>query len=467
MNAPSATAGALGPRLGIVAVLILIVAGLVRAFGGPLSLYPITLGAAALLVGSGYHRINSRLRNSSMVLLCVGLVLLPFAREPVAAIQRGVFAAGMLIALTAGVLLIAHCAMQSSRINVIGAALRQRQGRSRSLAFTLVSQFFSGMLSLAGANLMFIMAAPHDSPKTETTASSVVSVARGFAAASCWSPVFGSMALLLVLYPTLHWVEVFPVGLMLGQLIVLVSFLTYRSREKAELAGNGRQGAPVAVSGRELAVTALPLVLSLLLFFGVIIVLSQWLHIIVTAALIMMAPFVSLAFHAATGEPGGRAANALRGLGNGMRLFPTLASETVLFLAAGCAGSIMADAFPMSWVLTLGLTLGSHPFWAHIFLLFSILAAAVAGIHPVLSAVFLASTITPAVLGLPPITHIAAILAGWGLSAAVAPFSVLSLTASRYSGVGLYQISLGRNSVFTALNAVLICALLSAYVMLL
>jgi hypothetical protein len=49
------------------------------------------------------------------------------------------------------------------------------------------------------------------------------------------------------------------------------------------------------------------------------------------------------------------------------------------------------------------------------------------------------------VLGLPPIVHMGAILAGWGLSTSVTPFSVLSLTASRYSGVGLDQISLGRN----------------------
>ena len=47
-----------------------------------------------------------------------------------------------------------------------------------------------------------------------------------------------------------------------------------------------------------------------------------------------------------------------------------------------------------------------------------------------------------------------------------APFSVLSLTASRYAGVGLYQISLGKNGAFVLFNSLLICALLSAYVLL-
>lgn len=452
-------------RIGMLAVLVLIAAGLVRAFGGPLSLYPVTLIAGAVLIAAGFQRINERLRNSSAVLFVAGMIALPFAEQPEAAIARGVFVAGMLISLTAGVLLIAHCAMQSDRIQVIGDALRRRRGRGRYLAFTLTSQFFSAMLGLAGGNLMFIMAAPHTSPRDDTTTDSIVAVARGFAAASCWSPVFGSMAILLALYPTLHWIEVFPVGLAIGQLTIIVGALLYRARR-----GTMAVPPPSTTSAADAAVlefsppSAWPLVFSLLLFFVAMIFVSHWLHIVVTAALVMLAPLVSLAFHAATAAPGDRARNAVRGLGNGIRLFPTLASETLLFIAAGCAGSIMADAFPPAWVVSLGCVLGAHAFFGHLFLLFAIMSAALVGIHPVLSGVFLASTMTPAVLGLPPITHMAAILAGWGISAAVAPFSVLSLTASRYSGVGLYQISLGRNWAFALCTAVVICALLAGYV---
>jgi hypothetical protein len=58
----------------------------------------------------------------------------------------------------------------------------------------------------------------------------------------------------------------------------------------------------------------------------------------------------------------------------------------------------------------------------------------------------------------------AAILAGWGLSASVTPFSVVSLTASRYAGVGLYEISLRKNSGYALCSAVLVCALLAIYI---
>lgn len=447
--------------IGIAAVVVLIAASLARAFGGPPSLYRVTAGAALLLIAAGYRRINPKLRNTSFVLFAAGALALPWARDPSSAIQRGVFVAGLLLSLTASVMLIARCAMQSRRIHAIGAGLREREGGSRYLAFTLVSQFFSGILGLAGAHLMFIMAAPATEAVNPTRTASVVAVTRGFAAASCWSPVFGNMAILLALYPSLHWIEVFPVGFALGQLTIAVGALTNRSGRRPR---DPEQARPT--STWTLVSAALPLLLSLLAFLAAIIVIGNTLHIVISAAIVLLAPFLSLAFHAATGKPGRRLADGARGLGRGMRQFPTLANEAILFISAGCAGSVMADAFPGAWAATIGQVLSAHPFWGLSFLLFGIMAAALAGIHPVLSAVFLATTLPPALLGLPPLTHMAAILAGWGLSASLTPFSVLSLTASRYAGVGLYQISLGKNGAFVLFNSLLICALLSAYVLL-
>jgi hypothetical protein len=416
-----------------------------------------------LLIVSGFDRINAKLRNTSFVLLAAGALALPFAKSPVVALQRGVFVAGLLVSLTSSVLLIARCAVQSPRIQLIGAALRERQGGGRFLAFTLASQFFSGILGLAGANLMFVMAAPPSEEKSETRTATVVSVGRGFAAASCWSPVFGNMAILLALYPTLQWAEVFPVGLAIGQLTVVVSALMYWGANRKQ-APPSRPATSGATAGSQLLTTAAPVVLVLLGFLGFIMLLSKALHIVISAAIVILGPLVSFMFNAGMGEPGQRLRNGVQGLTASMRLYPALASEAILFLSAGCAGSLMADAFPESWVVFIGNALSGHAFFGLAFLVFSIMVAALAGIHPVLSAVFLASTVTPAVLGLPPIVHMAAILAGWGLSTSVTPFSVLSLTASRYAGIGLYQISLGKNSAYAICNALVVCVLLAAYV---
>ncbi|NEX63958.1 hypothetical protein [Noviherbaspirillum galbum] len=447
----------------IAAVMTLIATTLARVFGGPGWLYLLTLAAMALLITSGFGNVNRKLRNTAAVLLLAGAAVFPFAKDPVAALQRGVFIAGMLVSLTSSVLLIARCAVQSRRIQMIGAALRERQGKARLTAFAAASQFFSGILGLAGANLMFVMAAPPDEESSGMRTASVVSIMRGFAAASCWSPVFGNMAILLALYPSLHWIEVFPAGLAVGQLTLIVGLLM-TPLPPQEGSANGADERPTTTSGKELFFLAVPVMGVLLGFLGVVLLVSRTLHVIISAAIIIMGPCVSMAFHALSGSPGSRLRAGMRGTADSMRLYPALASEAMLFLSAGVAGSLMADSFPASWTGAIAALLGGHPFWGLAFLVFAIMLAALAGIHPMLSAVFLASTLTPDVLGLPPIAHMAAILAGWGLSASVTPFSVVSLTASRYARVGLYDISLRKNSGYALCSALLLCAVLAAWI---
>ncbi|SNT02304.1 hypothetical protein SAMN06265795_11221 [Noviherbaspirillum humi] len=468
MNPPSPSAG-LQPdkldsrrtRLGIVAVLALIILSLIRAFGGPGWLALPTALAALLLIAAGFPRINGKLRATSLLLSAAGLAALPFARDPISALQRGVFIAGLLLSVTSSVMLIARSAVQSHRIGFIGSCLRERQGRARYLAFTLASQFFSGILGLAGANLMFVMAAPTNEGRSETRTATVVAVGRGFAAASCWSPIFGNMAILLALYPSLHWIEVFPTGLALGQMILIVGVLMQPNRQAGEMtAGEAQAPTPTGVILR----SALPLMVSLLGFLGLLIATSRLLNIIISAAIILLAPWVALLANSfmASAAPGqSRLRLGALQVWQGMQRFPNLASEALLFIAAGCAGSIMASAFPASWIAAIGGVLSGHALLGIAFLLLVILGTAVIGIHPVLSAVFLASSLTPEVLAVPPLVHMAAILAGWGLSASVTPFSVVSLTASRYAGESLYAISMGRNWRFAVVNVGVACLVLA------
>lgn len=460
--APSAAAPRRGRVMGMVAVLVLIAVTLARAFGAPSWLFMVAGAAALVLIVSGYGLINPRLRTTSFILFIIAALALPFARAPVAALERGIFIAALLISVTSSVMLIARCAMQSHRIGFIGAGLRERQGTRRYLSFTLASQFFSGILGLAGANLMYIMAAPSTEGKSESRTATVVAVGRGFAAASCWSPVFGNMAILLALYPTLSWLEVFPVGLALGQVTIVVGALM-------NLAALSRLPPAVPVPPGSLTPistllrSSLPLLISLLALLGLIMTASWLLHIVISAAIVLLAPLVSMLFYATTGRAGHRVADGVAGLGRAMENFGALASEALLFMAAGCAGSVLADAISMSWIAAIGAALSGHQFFGLAFLVAAIIATSLAGVHPVLSAVFLASSLPPPVLDLPPITHMAAILAGWGLSANMTPFSVVSLTASRYAGIGPAEVSFGRNWRFALTNAVVVCGVLAAF----
>lgn len=452
-----AASGSIARIAAIAAVIVIMSATSWRAFGGPSSLFAVLLAAAAALIAIEFRNIQPKLRKTALMLFATSIALLPFARSPLEAVQRGVFVSGLLISLMASVMLLAQCALRSHQVHAVGTNLRgQRPGR-RYLSFTMASQLFSAMLGMAGANIMLVMAAPPDEAKSVTRTATVVAVTRGFTAAGFWSPVFGNMAILLALYPTLHWIEVFPLGLVLAQLAIAVGILmNHFGRNRVQETAADYSSQP------GLARSALPVLGAMLSFLAVVLSVSGSLKISITASIVLLGPLVALLLNIAMAGRGRRLADGLRGMGEGVRQLPRLSSEAILFTAAGCAGSIMADAFPAAWVQQIGQALNGLPFFGISFLMIGIMGASLLGIHPVLSSVFMASTITPQVLALPQIVHFAAILTGWGLSASVTPFSVLSLTASRYAGTGLYQISIGRNWAFALVSSFLAGVFLTA-----
>lgn len=431
-----------------------------RAFGGPSSLFIGLIAAAGLLVILEYRHIPSNLRTTSLILLTTSVLLLPFARSPVAAVQRGIFISCLLLALMASVMLLARCALRSRQVHVIGSNLRAQKPGRRYGSFTFAGQLFSAMLGMAGANIVLVMAAPPGEKPGERKTSAIVAIMRGFSSASYWSPMFGNMAILLTLYPTLRWIEVFPVGVAVAQVTALIGILIHRF-EMQPAAADHAEAPP---SG--MLAAAVPLLGAMLAFLVMVLAASRQFGISTTAAIVLLGPWIAAALNIGMSHRGMRLKEGIRRLREDMLRFPGLASEAILFIAAGCAGSVMGDAFPAAWVASIGGALGSFPALGIGFLMFGIMAVALLGIHPVLTAVFLASTITPDVLHLPPLLHVSAILTGWGLSASLTPFSVLSLTASRYSGESLYRISIVRNWFFALVNSLAACAVLTAFALL-
>lgn len=431
---------------------------LARAFGGPSYLAAFLFIAASVLVVAGYHTVPVRLRRTALFLFVFTLVLLPFATEPIAALQRGIFISGLLLAMISSVLLIAQCALRSPRVQQVGATLRAQAPQHRYPAFSVASHIFSGMLGMAGAHIMLVMAAPAQEANSEDKTDRVIAVTRAFGLAGFWSPIFGNMVTMLALYPGLTWAEVFPVGFFLAITALIVgAALNARDTKR-----NPRPIPPdqIVRSVRDLLLDGLPMLIPLGAFMALLLFTSKTLGIVTSAAVVLLAPITALTLHWAMGESGKRWQNVKTNIGESANSYPRVASEALVFMAAGCAGSIMAAAFPDSWAQAVASIAGVHSFVALMFLILVMLAFSLAGVHAVLTSVFLASTFTPALLHIPDLPHMAAILTGWCLSAIVTPYSVLSLTASRYSGNTLYQISVGRNWQFALISAVFSCVAL-------
>lgn len=430
-----------------------------RSIGGPPALAFAIAAAAAVLIAAERRRIPPNLRHTALALGVVSAALLPFAREPVQALGRGLYVGGLLVALMAAVALLGRCAMRSPQVVEVGEFLRAQPGGRRYLGFTLASQLFSAMLSLAGANLLFLMASDKEGQR-EQAAPWVVAVTRGFSAATFWSPMFGNMAILLALYPTLQWTQVFPLGLAMAQATVAVGLITHlrAARRRGEVAGDAAPGAPV---GRALAV----LVGVMVAYLGAVLVASRVLGVIVTATIVLLSPLAAWVLNALMAGGPGRAAAGARLTLQDVRNLPSLAPEATLFMTAGCAGTILAAAFPERWAEVAGAAVSGFPLLAILALIAALLAMALLGVHPVLTSVFLASTFTPSLVNLPPVVHFCTILMAWGLSAGLTPFSVLALTAARFSGLSLYRVSLGENWRFTLACVALFSLGLTAFVL--
>jgi hypothetical protein len=116
--------------------------------------------------------------------------------------------------------------------------------------------------------------------------------------------------------------------------------------------------------------------------------------------------------------------------------FRAMASEVLMFLASGCAGTVIGSAIPTAWTSALGQLVAGSSTIACFTVSGAIVLMSATAIHPMLSAV---------------IVHLTAVLVGWGLAIIVTPFSVLSLMASRWSGIPVLVISLRANAWFVLL----------------
>ncbi len=442
------------------AIGVIAAASVAHALGGPDALAAVVLAAAVALIASQFTRIPLNIRITCALLFALAALLTPLVAAPLDALVRGSFIAGVLVALLAAVQLLARSALRTRPVQQIGDALLTQPATRRYLAFTVAGQAMAAMLSLAGSNVLFAIAAR--SPVQGAARLAMFSaITRGFSAAIFWSPIFGNMAILLALYPSLHWVDVFLPGFALAQLSVLVGLLLDRHRRKhapAEAAPQAPVPAASPLAARMLGRTAL---LAALLV-AALAALSMALSVSITVAIVVIGPLAAFALTALRLPAPGRLHAAWRQMAHDASHLPATASEALLFLTAGIAGTMIAAAVPATWIAALGHLVAGLPIAGFLLVMLMVVGLSTVGVHPVLAGIFVANAFTPQALGLPALPHFCAVLTGWGLAASATPFSILNLTASRHAGFDTTTLSVRANGLFTAITILLTAALLSA-----
>ena len=117
----------------------------------------------------------------------------------------------------------------------------QPQGR-RYMILALAGNFVGGTLNLAGVSLMSGLLTASDDPTTRRRLTQALM--RGFLAASCWSPFYVAVAVILVVIPGVEWIEVAPTGLLMALGLIGLSWTADRIRRGNPAAAAARAEAP-------------------------------------------------------------------------------------------------------------------------------------------------------------------------------------------------------------------------------
>lgn len=409
-------------------------------------------------------RAPAAVRRTSLVLVVITVSLLPLIDTPWQALQRGIRIGGLIASLLVTVNLLSRVALRIVRVREVVGGLYQLPQHRRYLGLTVASQFFGGLLGLAGIAMMMEMAAREADMTDAQKVSAFSAIARGYAAVSLWSPIYSNMSIALALYGGPDWVGVLPYVLAVSALLMGLGLLLDRV-ERPGILGRDSPGDPAGDRPQVQRVgpllrQALPVVAVMLCFLGFMVLASRQLALPISAVIIASAPVAAWLLSVLLASPGRqRLTEGSRMLGKDFLGFKVMVGEVMMFFASGCAGTVIASAIPPAWTGTVGQWVAGSPILGSLFVSASIVLLSATAIHPMLSAVLIGSSFSPQLLGLPVVAHLCAVLTGWGLAIIVTPFSVLSLMASRYSGIPILVISLRANLVYVTL-AVLVSSLL-------
>ena len=284
----------------------------------------------------------------------------------------------------------------------------------------------------------------------------VTAVMRGFITMPLWSPT--SIALIAILQgtPSLHWIDIAPIGFALAAAIItlgwLVDRLQYRPRSVTPVeADPGPWTAVLGLAGLILALT-------------VLCVATAWLTgSSLQLATMLVVPLFTLAWATAQSWTGPTAwkeaiGRSVRQIGSAARSsFPAGRNETALFAASGLISAAAVDLIPPGAAPWLVGQFAGHPGLFLVVLIWLVVGLALIGLTPMVTVALFASALGQNPLAeLDPIRVAVALAGGWALSVGVAPLSNSVLLIAPLIQRSPVEIGPRWNGLFSALALVLL-----------
>jgi hypothetical protein len=387
-------------------------------------------------------------RRTSMFLIGGTALLLPLLAAPGPALERGVRIGGLVASLLVTINLMSRAVARVPRARDLLESLHRVSPGRRYGVLSVASQLFGGLLGLAGVTMMMESVARRENADHRDKLSCFSAVTRGYAALSLWSPMYSNMSIVLAMYEGEQWADVLPVALSVTALFMVLGIALDR------LSGGQRsaQGTASGITAMSLVREGWPVLLAMLGFVSFMVLTSSGLGLPISAVIIVGAPIAAWLLNARLHGRGPSAfALSARQMAIDMASFRGMSGEVMMFMASGCAGTVIGSAIPAAWTAALGTAVSGSPALACLTVSAAIVLMSGCALHPMLGAVIVGASLGPQQLGLPVLVHLSAVLVGWSLAIIVTPFSVVSALASRWSGIPLLVISLRANALFVLL----------------
>jgi len=416
----------------------------------------VTLAASGLLVayvGLEFRRIPRGQVVAGVAMIGVGLGTAMLNDVGWDALLAGLRRSQVFFLMFAGVAWLRLPADRSPSLRAIQErAVSQPPGR-RFAILALASHILGSVLNMAGISLMSGVVRDVADPVLRRRLT--CAVMQGFTAASCWTPFFIAMTVVLSVIPGLRWSDIAPIGflaaLLLGVLAWAVDRVFYRNRTATQ------ENRPAAPGGPfEWRALVIPPTL-----FASVIFLVEGFHMSIPVALALVTPvygalwlLVQSARHARMNAVVGELFRYV------FQTLPGLRSEVFLFLSANMLGTGIATALPPETMKSFIDALNLSPEVSICLVMAGILACAAAGLHPVIIFVLVGEVLPPDVLGVSPVMLGAALLAMWGLGAGSSPFSATTLYMARASGTSIWTVAWIWFGPYAVLGTVLATALI-------
>jgi hypothetical protein len=415
----------------------------------------------------------SRLPAINRLLLWIAaasLILLPvFVAEPLPVLREAFNRATYYATFVTALAFLREAAATSRLVRECGYLIINQPPAKRYMTLCTGSLLFGIILNLGAINLLGVMTSRSNTLRAAGGNPDIryargrrmaLALLRGFALTPLASPFSIALVVVLSSFPSLHWYDVLPLGILAAAL--LLGFGWWLDRRQAP-----RHLAPLVPAldqrgGWMPLVRFAALVLSIV---GVAVGLELILQIPLVLAILLSAPPMGLIWMAVQRKrygPRRALAYAVAHLGRrSVHLFPSLRAEVGILGGAGFTGVLLAAMLPPDVIAEALAALHLTGSAIAIVLVAVVLVASHIGLNPIVTVTLLAAALPdPLVLGLAPALAGLAFMSAWALAVNSSPMTASVLLLSRLADTSPATLGYRWNGSYTVGGFLLVALLL-------